>query len=290
MLEFIRVQTAELKGEGSKGFKAVADNQGNNYTMWPDREGYDLVVAGAQIDVEVKVKTKDGKTFKNIMQAQPHEGIPEMIAPVVPVGPDPTRRSIERQTCLKAAVEVVVGTSQGLLPFGKAIDNTVEAAEQFFLWVKGELILTPQQREGLVIPSDMPEPPKNKPPEPSRGTSKPAPKHHWCPIHNTDFFKRGAMKGYAHPLDAGGWCNEEDMKPETDEPPLDGLESAESLGLMTFTEFRAKVDKAFPKWKEDAVGLEGMIGKYLGCPLDQWAESWEVALEELEQRTGKRIG
>ncbi len=37
---------------------------------------------------------------------------------------------------------------------------------------------------------------------------------HWCPIHETVFFKKGKMRGYAHPVQdtAGndvGWCNED---------------------------------------------------------------------------------
>lgn len=37
---------------------------------------------------------------------------------------------------------------------------------------------------------------------------------HWCPIHQTQFFKRGKMTNYAHPIkneagdDTGEWCNE----------------------------------------------------------------------------------
>lgn len=28
-----------------------------------------------------------------------------------------------------------------------------------------------------------------------------------CTEHNTPWFKKGRMKGHAHPLDNGGWCN-----------------------------------------------------------------------------------
>ena len=45
-------------------------------------------------------------------------------------------------------------------------------------------------------------------------------KEHWCPIHNTEFFKKGNMKGYAHPVmvdgkETGKWCNEEKALPPT---------------------------------------------------------------------------
>ena len=35
---------------------------------------------------------------------------------------------------------------------------------------------------------------------------------HYCPIHNVNFFKKGRMKGYAHPIEGTDkWCNEEDV-------------------------------------------------------------------------------
>ena len=37
---------------------------------------------------------------------------------------------------------------------------------------------------------------------------RPANLEHWCEEHQTKFFKRGKMKGYAHNLPDGGWCNE----------------------------------------------------------------------------------
>lgn len=47
---------------------------------------------------------------------------------------------------------------------------------------------------------------------------------HWCKEHKTVWFKKGGMKGYAHPITdeegepTGAWCNEpkaETPKPET---------------------------------------------------------------------------
>jgi len=35
---------------------------------------------------------------------------------------------------------------------------------------------------------------------------------HYCPIHNVNFFKKGRMKGYAHPIEGTDqWCNEDDV-------------------------------------------------------------------------------
>ena len=42
---------------------------------------------------------------------------------------------------------------------------------------------------------------------------------HYCLEHKTEYFKKGHMKGYAHPIgDTGTWCNEEKKKvpPGTD--------------------------------------------------------------------------
>ena len=44
-------------------------------------------------------------------------------------------------------------------------------------------------------------------------SSQPARNEHWCHIHNVAFFKRGKMKGYAHPIEGTDqWCNEADIK------------------------------------------------------------------------------
>ncbi len=46
---------------------------------------------------------------------------------------------------------------------------------------------------------------------------------HYCKEHDTVFFKKGKMKGYAHPIvddegeNTGEWCNEEEVE-ETKEP------------------------------------------------------------------------
>lgn len=45
---------------------------------------------------------------------------------------------------------------------------------------------------------------------------------HYCVEHNTPFFKKGKMKGFAHPLSAGGWHNE----PETIQGELGDSEPA----------------------------------------------------------------
>jgi len=50
---------------------------------------------------------------------------------------------------------------------------------------------------------------------------------HYCSIHDTTFFMKGKMKGYAHPIkdddgdDTGKWCNE-DAPPQ---PPPEAVQS-----------------------------------------------------------------
>ncbi len=46
---------------------------------------------------------------------------------------------------------------------------------------------------------------------------------YWCKEHNVAFFKKGKMKGFAHPIgDTGEWCN----MPEGQEPAKEAHPSA----------------------------------------------------------------
>ena len=84
---------------------------------------------------------------------------------------------------------------------------------------------------------------EGKRPTETKAATRPAPKpipaqtpaqggEHFCQIHQTVWFKRGNMRGYAHPIvDASGknigWCPEK--KPETaQEPPVDEIPPEES--------------------------------------------------------------
>lgn len=65
------------------------------------------------------------------------------------------------------------------------------------------------------------------PVKPQSGTDMPN-KEHWCYIHDTEFFMKGKMKGFAHPIgDTGQWCNEKNVKKEQEDIPtaFDNLES-----------------------------------------------------------------
>ena len=46
---------------------------------------------------------------------------------------------------------------------------------------------------------------------------------HFCEIHGVNFFKKGKMKGYAHPIaNTNGWCNESETIPEPPQQATDG--------------------------------------------------------------------
>jgi hypothetical protein len=58
---------------------------------------------------------------------------------------------------------------------------------------------------------------------------RPANLEHWCEKHQTKWFKRGKMKGYAHPIgDTGEWCNEP-MVTEADEPDIEQAEEDKNM-------------------------------------------------------------
>ena len=59
---------------------------------------------------------------------------------------------------------------------------------------------------------------------------------HWCVIHKTPFFKKGAMKAYAHPIkdengETTGWCNE--PKGQTKEKQWGGKSPEEIKSIET---------------------------------------------------------
>lgn len=69
---------------------------------------------------------------------------------------------------------------------------------------------------------------------------------HWCGQHQVAFFKRGNMKGYAHPLkdedgeDTGEWCNE--PKEEAEEKPSTKRDSSTNASIETQVAFKGIVE------------------------------------------------
>jgi hypothetical protein len=83
---------------------------------------------------------------------------------------------------------------------------------------------------------------------------------HYCPIHNTKFFKSANMKGYAHPYYENGakkWCNEGKQETESSAPAIEAQE--ESVIDMTWLkESLEKLNWAdCGKWLKDKYHVSG---------------------------------
>ncbi len=67
---------------------------------------------------------------------------------------------------------------------------------------------------------------------------------HHCNVHNTPYFKKGKMKGYAHPIeDTGEWCNEPEVN-ELDQQSEAIADGAERRSLQQSAEVMKKDDWA----------------------------------------------
>jgi len=109
-----------------------------------------------------------------------------------------------------------------------------------------------------------------------------------CPIHNKDLIK--GQYGLYCPTKVPGpkgkevWCKgaalAEEQPPTTVEPPPTPSPS-QGEGLMTKEDFLEKVRAKLPKWDEPFIAK-----LILGCDtLDKWTETWELALEIVEQKS-----
>jgi len=53
---------------------------------------------------------------------------------------------------------------------------------------------------------------------------------HWCELHGVNFFKKGRMKGYAHPIEGTDeWCNEPEETPKQNSPTPGQREDMEAV-------------------------------------------------------------
>lgn len=112
-------------------------------------------------------------------------------------------------------------------------------------------------------------------------------KEHWCSIHNTEFFMRGKMKSYAHPVEGQKeWCYEYKDAPvsapdasisspadPTSTTPPDKLEEGQNeMPWEKFYEIAANL------------GFKGAsaVARALGVKdIGQWTETKEIALDRL---------
>lgn len=97
---------------------------------------------------------------------------------------------------------------------------------------------------------------------PQKGAQQATGGENWCAAHQTTWFKKGKMKGYAHPIkdengkDTGDWCNKPETqpyeKPATDRNQLiiEINEILESLGMDTTTEKQKRFGERKPTEEE----------------------------------------
>ena len=79
---------------------------------------------------------------------------------------------------------------------------------------------------------------------------------HYCSKHDVTFFKKGKMRGYAHPVkddegnDTGEWCNE-DTPPEVAEPSSKTVQSTTApIKVESNTDRRIVPEERGMWWKE----------------------------------------
>lgn len=70
-------------------------------------------------------------------------------------------------------------------------------------------------------------------------------KEHWCEKHLTHWFKKGKMKGFAHPIgDSGEWCNEETKQESSPEPSQDAPQATTAPPTPASNQSVPKVSEA----------------------------------------------
>lgn len=126
-------------------------------------------------------------------------------------------------------------------------------------------------------------------------TKEPDKTQHWCVKHNTEFYKRGKMKAYAHPVkdDKGTlveWCNEPaDKKAEPKQEPASANKAAETVTVFG-------VDMDWLKESLKSLHWTTVISEYLkpkfnclsekvnGCLLEMTPEQISEFVHEVQNR------
>ena len=105
---------------------------------------------------------------------------------------------------------------------------------------------------------------------------------HYCSTHDTTFFKKGNMRGYAHPIkddegnDTGKWCNE-------DTPPKPQPEVVESK-----SEPPTPVSNSNPREHDihKQVAYKGVM-ESCSTGIFPWEKRWEIVLIDTDVLDGK---
>jgi len=98
---------------------------------------------------------------------------------------------------------------------------------------------------------------------------------HWCELHQTNFFMKGKMKAYAHPIgDTGQWCNEhtEDKKPEPEKSQPEPAPDHAVTATESTTEGSTEQSGKYPRDPESLKNTEQLcaaLKKDFGLAIQQ---------------------
>lgn len=100
---------------------------------------------------------------------------------------------------------------------------------------------------------------------------------HYCSIHNVNFYKRGRMKGFAHPI-AGTtpteWCDE--LEPQPEKPPAKSSPIDDVKGSSPPEGVKSKIEL---KPKRDTATLKTITDMYKACHSDFGLQPKDVLAE-----------
>jgi len=114
---------------------------------------------------------------------------------------------------------------------------------------------------------------------------------HWCEVHNCEFFLRGKMKSFAHPIgDTKEWCHEHKDRPgEAASPPV-SKPAEQTPQVVATTEQPSEVAPAGGKVKRDATTIKTPGGLFQACYDDFNMSRSDIAKEagfpSIEHLTG----
>lgn len=103
------------------------------------------------------------------------------------------------------------GSNVTMVTLGEAMDSGDKACNKAMSTAQKYAFF-----QGFLIPTDEPKDTENESPEvKAKPQTPPAKREHWCPKHNTEYFMRGNMTSYAHPIQGTkSWCNEQAISDE----------------------------------------------------------------------------
>ena len=114
---------------------------------------------------------------------------------------------------------------------------------------------------------------------------------HWCSVHNTEFFTRGKMKSFAHPVEGQKeWCYEPKAEVTADQPPavteqLNRLTEATTGSKKFLKELYDLVKRKKPACKSDR-DVESWLSGVMKIDLARLETEPEKVLAEVKAATG----